>query len=132
MTTRQEQAIRAHGDILRAIFPKVSTMDSVQLCKKLRRLEVATNRAACEACNTNAGAQAWPRISAATLRKLDNLLGFSAAGVPVFINGDPRGYSLKVDDAWVRANRDGVAARLHRDWGGYGILAPEIIAHGEG
>ncbi len=47
--------------------------------------------------------------------------------VPVFLNGDPRGYSLKIDDEWMRAKRP----RLHSDWGGYGILAPEIGKDGE-
>lgn len=42
--------------------------------------------------------------------------------VPVFINRDPRGYALKIDDGWMREHN----AELHRDWGGYGIIAPEI------
>lgn len=36
----------------------------------------------------------------------------------VWFNGDPRGYALKVD------LRDGET--LHRDWGGYGIIAPDL------
>lgn len=44
--------------------------------------------------------------------------------VPVIINRDPRGYALKIDDAWfVNAVR---GANLHTDMGGYGIIAPEI------
>ena len=42
--------------------------------------------------------------------------------VPVFVNRDPRGYALKIEDEYVRAN----GLQIHRDWGGYGILAPEI------
>ena len=42
--------------------------------------------------------------------------------VPVFVNRDPRGYALKIDDAWMGAQK----AVLHRDWGGYGILAPDL------
>lgn len=42
--------------------------------------------------------------------------------VPVFINLDPRGYALKIDDEWMR-RKD---AKLHTDMGGYGIIAPEI------
>jgi hypothetical protein len=44
------------------------------------------------------------------------------ATVPVFLNRDPRGYALKIDDEWMRSQ----AHPLHRDWGGYGIIAPEI------
>lgn len=42
--------------------------------------------------------------------------------VPVFINRDPRGYALKIREIWMR----NYSGNLHRDWGGYGILAPEI------
>jgi hypothetical protein len=45
--------------------------------------------------------------------------------VPVFLNRDPRGYALKIDDEWMRAHPQ---FRLHTDWGGYGIIAPEIEA----
>ena len=44
--------------------------------------------------------------------------------VPVFLNRDPRGYALKIKSEWMEARRDSV--RLHRDWGGYGILAPDL------
>lgn len=42
--------------------------------------------------------------------------------VPIFVNRDPRGYALKIDDKWMREHK----AALHQDWGGYGIIAPEI------
>jgi hypothetical protein len=42
--------------------------------------------------------------------------------VPVFVNLDPRGYALKIDEAWMRKHNPA----LSRDWGGYGLLAPEI------
>ncbi len=48
----------------------------------------------------------------------DNLNGF-------FINGDPRGYALKLDNSKKNCV-DYKAAGLHTDFGGYGILAPEI------
>jgi hypothetical protein len=47
----------------------------------------------------------------------NNLKGF-------LINRDPRGYALKIDDAILKANYS--ECNLHRDMGGYGILAPEI------
>lgn len=42
--------------------------------------------------------------------------------VPVFVNLDPRGYALKINDEWMRAN----SVTLHSDWGGYGIIAPDL------
>lgn len=47
--------------------------------------------------------------------------------VPVFLNKDARGYALKINDEWMREHPD---VRLHSDWGGYGILAPEIDKDG--
>ena len=46
--------------------------------------------------------------------------------VPVFVNRDPRGYALKIKSEWVREK----GAAIHQDWGGYGIIAPEIDADG--
>jgi hypothetical protein len=43
--------------------------------------------------------------------------------VPVIINRDPRGYALKIGDDWMSAHH---TSRLHRDMGGYGILAPDL------
>lgn len=42
--------------------------------------------------------------------------------VPVFVNRDPRGYALKISDEWMQQHN----ATLHRDWGGYGIIAPDL------
>lgn len=42
--------------------------------------------------------------------------------VPVFVNSDPRGYALKIENDWMRAH----GGNLHRDMGGYGILAPDF------
>lgn len=41
----------------------------------------------------------------------------------VFVNGDPRGYTLKIDDKYKdKMHKAGV----YRDWGGYGIIAPDF------
>ncbi len=42
--------------------------------------------------------------------------------VPVFFNGDPRGYTLKIRDEYAREHQ----LKIHRDWGGYGIIAPDL------
>lgn len=51
--------------------------------------------------------------------------------VPVFLNRDPRGYALKIDDQWIRdratrISTNGETYPLHTDWGGYGIIAPDL------
>jgi hypothetical protein len=54
---------------------------------------------------------------------LDRILNFRKQGIPVFTNGDPRGYILKIKEDYMRENQ----VKIERDWGGYGIIAPEII-----
>lgn len=43
-----------------------------------------------------------------------------------FVNGDPRGHALKIDNDDPQGRELIEAVRLHRDMGGYGILSPEI------
>ena len=58
------------------------------------------------------------------LDAVDASTGFRGKGVPVILSGDPRGYALKIESAWVLANDSGPEIRLERDMGGYGLLAP--------
>jgi len=43
--------------------------------------------------------------------------------VPIFLNRDPRGYALKIRSEWMAERNE---TQLHSDWGGYGILAPDL------
>ena len=45
----------------------------------------------------------------------------------LFINGDARGYALKIEDKVMIS--DYKETGLYKDWGGYGILAPEITGN---
>ena len=127
---RQYEAIRAHGENLLAIFQNATERDPVSLCKKLRRLEAKASRITTDYCNGyfDAGANGEKLDAAldAILAKVNAILGNNAQypvlNVPVFINRDPRGYALKIDDVWIHNNHP----RLYRDFSGYGILAPEI------
>lgn len=49
---------------------------------------------------------------------------FNGNLIGLFINGDPRGYALKINDEVMRS--DYADLSLDKDWGGYGILSPEI------
>ena len=40
----------------------------------------------------------------------------------IFVNGDCRGYALKIFDDYIRKND----ITIYRDWGGYGIIAPDF------
>lgn len=123
---REEMAARivAHGNNLLAIFPNATERDPDKLSRKLRRIEVAAARGAVDYCNGEMDSDGWEHFSAAMLGKVARLL--NPGDVPVFINGDPRGYTLKIGDSWVKEHR----ATIHRDWGGYGILAPDLTEGG--
>lgn len=114
--------ITIHGENLKTLFKLPAATDPVKLCKALRRLEKQASRAAEDYCNGGMSMEQFEAFEASTLARLDALLGFRAAGVPVFVNGDPRGYALKIWDGYVRDND----VTIYRDLGGYGILAPDF------
>ena len=122
MTKQQREQITKHGENLLALFPKATEKDPVELCKKLRRIEVKANRYACDLCNgtIQPTEKQQERTENTIMLRVQHLLGDS--DIPVFINLDPRGYALKIRDEWMREHND----PLYRDWGGYGILAPEF------
>ena len=112
--------ITKHGTDLLTVFPDATIQDPVLLCKRLRfyerKAEVSTT-ALCNGCSESLQEyheSALNRIEA----KVKKLLG--AGGNQIFINRDPRGYALKMT-AEFAANKVS-----YRDWGGYGILAPDF------
>ena len=114
--------IDAHGRELLRIFPNSVEKDPAKLCKKLRRLELEAERFALRCCN----GPDWATPEACDADGERILVRFAAVlrpqNVPIFLNRDPRGHSLKIDDAWTREH----APSLYRDWGGYGIIAPDL------
>lgn len=126
MTPKQEQAIRKHGEQLNAIFH--TGLDPLTLCKKLRRIEGAAHRLGEDCCNylSMESLEYDKRIGRIRDRIADTLgeTWTELEHLGVFINMDPRGYALKIDATFKGA------PNLHRDFGGYGILAPEIDKEG--
>lgn len=125
MNATLTERIAAHGNNLHALYPYAIERDPVKLCKRLRRLEGAAHREAERYCNgegeyRDKGCEAWEAYSEKTLSKVRALLGNN--GPEVFINGDPRGYALKIDADTLKAT----GINLHRDMGGDGILAPDL------
>jgi len=128
--------IAEHGRRLLAIFPNATEQDPVKLCKKLRHFEAEGQAIGVRLCNGpewidkygHADPAGADRECTLVLRKVYKLLtgsflaGHDGRSVPIFLNRDPRGYALKIRDDWMRANN----VQLERDWGGYGIIAPEI------
>lgn len=126
MTEKQLQAIRRHGERLLAIFPKATERNPVTLCKRLRRLEAQGAALAARCCNGPEFREGEDdRITESILGMVDAILRFRLAGPAVFVNRDPRGYALKIDSDAARS------LDIAKDWGGYGLIAPEFNARGE-
>ena len=99
----------------------VSEYEGMLIYRKLRRIELKANRLAVMECNglpenyKEGAAKQHTNNEKAVLKLLPGLQGF-------FVNGDCRGYTLKVYEQQARE----FYPNLHKDWGGYGILAPEF------
>jgi len=128
MTEPQRQAIERHGRRLLAIYPHAPETDPVMLCKKLRRIENKAHAIALQACN-------GPEFQDGELdarsdkihSSLDKVLSTDRhPGPRIDINLDARGFALKIDSDTVRAQK----LDIYQDWGGYGIIAPEIGKEG--
>lgn len=118
---RQYAQIAEHGENLKRIFHIDG--DPVQLCKRLRRLEAKAAQVALHHCNVGYDSDdALEAAEAPIMKALDEILGYSKLNIPIFLNLDARGYSLKIREEFTR-NR---ALKIYRDFGGYGIIAPEI------
>ena len=117
---RQYKVIEKHGENLKAIFG-VKT-DAIKLCKQLRRLETQGEKIAVDFCNGDIDQSEFEALSESLLEKLDKIICFKEKDIPVFLNGDCRGYALKIRSEHVHDND----LNIHKDWGGFGILAPEI------
>lgn len=115
--------IQQHGENLNAIFN--TGIEPIALCKKLRRLELKATYWTTLACNTGNDYEVeLGKILTAAKKILfpDVFNSNQDLYKSVFINGDPRGYALKVNDKHMRL----ADLRLYQDWGGYGIIAPDF------
>ena len=115
--------IEKHGANLNRIFQ--TKLDNVTLCKKLFTLEHKAHKLAEDYCNGLVDTEyEYHSETAKILDKVNGILGnvWRKKHVPVFVNGDPRGYALKIESDYVRDNN----IEIERDWGGYGLLAPDF------
>jgi hypothetical protein len=109
------QRIEKHGNNLKSIFNL--DVDSVKLCKQLFRLENKAHKLALDYCNGvfegNIDKESEKIIS--KVAKLLNTNTFN-----MFFNSDARGYALKFFEDFSKDKP------IHKDWGGYGIIAPDF------
>lgn len=130
MTTTTEKRetmfknIVEHGKNLKRVFNLDSSIDEIKLCKALFRIENKAHRIAEDFCNgivCNEDQQ--EKIVDEILNKVDKILNFKNQNIPVFFNGDCRGFALKIDDDYMRKNK---IYPFYSDWGGFGIIAPSF------
>ena len=111
--------ITKHGQNLKAVFNLDQDIDPVKLCKRLFRLENKAHKLALDFCNGEIDQLEWDQKADKILTKVEAILKNKKV---LFLNGDARGYALKIDDEYIRNNN----LNIHRDWGGYGIIAPDF------
>lgn len=86
--------------------------------KPLQKIEAEAHKLAEDDCN--GVAECSPEHQAVVLHEVRKLFSKTLPGL--IFNGDPRGYTIKIDDDVVRKEN----IEIYRDMGGYGILAPEF------
>ena len=111
--------ITKHGQNLKAVFNLDQDIDPVKLCKRLFRLENKAHKLALDFCNGEIDQLEWDQKADKILTKVEAILKNKKV---LFLNGDARGYALKIDDGYIRNNN----LNIHKDWGGYGIVAPDF------
>lgn len=110
-----------HIQNLAALF-NIPESSAITLYSKLRRLELKLNRIFLTACERSLTDKEESSKQSAK-KKVKELTG-NITGL--YINSDPRGYAIKIDDAICRNIRNEKGINLYSDWGGYGILAPDF------
>ena len=88
--------------------------DGLQVWRKLRRLEAEATRITVALCNGEVSQEDVETALEAIKARVESIIGG-----PCYLNRDPRGYALKLPEGSPDYG-------LHRDMGGYQILAPEI------
>ena len=94
------------------------------LYKKLHNLEIRIHRENEADCNGTNGLTE-KQEEARDKRRFKKYQSLLPGVTGLFLNGDPRGYSLKIHVKETQELND-KGINLYRDWGGYGILAPEF------
>jgi len=130
MNEETKQAIIRHGESILLAFPEAREKDPVKLCKMLRRVEGRAAKIGLLLCNGPDMGEEWTeKETEVCLAKVRKILGLSrekAEEIGLFINQDPRGFALKISEEWARGYNSSTNKPLHRDWGGFGILAPDL------
>ena len=87
---------------------------------RLRQLENVAHWRAEQYCNGRIDGDTWEKVESGIEKAIKRLHG-GTLPAGFFVNSDPRGYALKINN-----EKTQIPEGLHKDWGGYGCLAPEF------
>lgn len=102
----------------------VQNANGEKLYKALRKWENAANKASLDYCNGELKGEQFHPFIEHVQNEVFELFNCKLRGL--FINTDPRGYSLKIRDTLVRGEGKYSNIRIYTDMGGDGILAPDF------
>lgn len=116
-------ALQNHLDFISKVN-ECTTFEAIKVYKKLCRIEKRVNRLFTADCNgtSNLTEEEEDKRDGKILQSVNKLVKIPG----IFLNGDPRGYSLKIKPETVSELNEKHKINIYTDWGGYGILAPEF------
>lgn len=94
----------------------------LEIYEKLSKAENQLNRLTTDECNTG---KDHTKKTDKILETVKNIFT-DEVSKHIFLNGDPRGYSLKFTEQYTKDLREDQEVNIYQDFGGYGILAPEF------
>lgn len=110
MGTKVNKEILKHTTLLKKEFGFCGSYN------QLKHLEKYAHQLALDKCNIPMEEEEIERREQHINDRMVELFGFLPKGF--LINGDPRGYALKIES-------ENKPKEMYNDWGGYGILAPD-------
>lgn len=121
---KRTRELNDHYNVLRrlALACGAKSPDGKKLSLALLKLEREAHKRAEDYCNGVIDSDHWDKIEERISGEVQALFNNNLKGF--FVNGDPRGYALKIESE-VNA-LDYAKIGLVRDMGGYGLLSPEI------
>ena len=120
---RTEQLERHYNTLSQlAEYYSGSLTDGKKLSLRLLKLENAAHKITTDQCNGDGNQAEQEQELTAIMEQVKKLFPYIQH---LFINGDARGYAIKLKEVEARKLRD-AGINIHNDWGGYGILSPEI------
>ena len=94
-------------------------IEPVEIAKKLHALEIKAHKIATDYCNGILQEKDRDAEIVPILQKLNSYMPENVFK-QIYVNFDCRGYALKLQSEYA------ATIKIYRDWGGYGILAPEF------